>query len=229
MKAIGDAYAQALKDGAPAEIQPRLDYAPYRSSVLRHPTKEPAPRGPGNHRAVLAGVRAHGRARAGSGPHHRAQRRAAGRTHRGLRPRARRRRTPRRRPARRDLAGERRRPLHPQARPAPGTARPQLHRRRPLHHRRGRLLQLHHHQARRLPVEEPPQRLAARPTSTSPCSGTEFTQRIVTQMYFPGDQLFPLDPILHRYMDQYATNGSWPPTATSRPVDGLWRTTGTSS
>jgi protocatechuate 3,4-dioxygenase beta subunit len=40
MKALGDAYAQALKNGAPAEIQPRLDYAPYRSSVLRHPTKD---------------------------------------------------------------------------------------------------------------------------------------------------------------------------------------------
>lgn len=39
MKAIGESYARALKDGAPAEIQPRLDYAPYRSSVLRHPTK----------------------------------------------------------------------------------------------------------------------------------------------------------------------------------------------
>ncbi|HSN36932.1 MAG TPA: protocatechuate 3,4-dioxygenase subunit beta, partial [Arthrobacter sp.] len=40
MKALGDAYAQALQNGAPAEIQPRLDYAPYRSSVLRHPTKD---------------------------------------------------------------------------------------------------------------------------------------------------------------------------------------------
>ncbi|MEO8281887.1 MAG: protocatechuate 3,4-dioxygenase subunit beta, partial [Pseudarthrobacter sp.] len=40
MKALGDAYAQALKNGGKAEIQPRLDYAPYRSSVLRHPTKD---------------------------------------------------------------------------------------------------------------------------------------------------------------------------------------------
>lgn len=40
MRALGDAYAQALQNGAPAEIQPRLDYAPYRSSVLRHPTKD---------------------------------------------------------------------------------------------------------------------------------------------------------------------------------------------
>ena len=39
MKAIGEAYARALKDGAPAEVQPRLDNAPYRSSVLRPPTK----------------------------------------------------------------------------------------------------------------------------------------------------------------------------------------------
>ncbi|MET3810516.1 protocatechuate 3,4-dioxygenase subunit beta [Arthrobacter sp. UYEF3] len=39
MKALGEAYAQARRNGAPAEIQPRLDYAPYRSSVLRHPTK----------------------------------------------------------------------------------------------------------------------------------------------------------------------------------------------
>ncbi|KRE82030.1 protocatechuate 3,4-dioxygenase subunit beta [Arthrobacter sp. Soil763] len=39
MKALGDAYAQALQNGAPAEIQPRLDYPPYRSSILRHPTK----------------------------------------------------------------------------------------------------------------------------------------------------------------------------------------------
>ncbi|MHA7287669.1 protocatechuate 3,4-dioxygenase subunit beta [Arthrobacter sp. MDT3-44] len=36
---LADAYARALKDGAPVEIQPRLDYPPYRSSILRHPTK----------------------------------------------------------------------------------------------------------------------------------------------------------------------------------------------
>ncbi|MET1022221.1 MAG: protocatechuate 3,4-dioxygenase subunit beta [Arthrobacter sp.] len=40
MKSISDAYARALENGAPAELQPRLDYAPYRSSVLRHPTKD---------------------------------------------------------------------------------------------------------------------------------------------------------------------------------------------
>jgi protocatechuate 3,4-dioxygenase, beta subunit len=34
--------------------------------------------------------------------------------------------------------------------------------------------------------------------------GTEFTQRMVTQMYFPGDPLFPLDPILQSVTDQRA-------------------------
>jgi protocatechuate 3,4-dioxygenase beta subunit len=34
--------------------------------------------------------------------------------------------------------------------------------------------------------------------------GQEFTQRIVTQMYFPGDQLFPLDPIYQSIVDQDA-------------------------
>ena len=47
---------------------------------------------------------------------------------------------PVRAPAGRDLAGQRRRPLHPQARPAPGAARPELHRRRPLPDRRRRHL-----------------------------------------------------------------------------------------
>ena len=39
IKAIGEAYAEAVKNGAPQETQPRLDFAPYRSSILRHPTK----------------------------------------------------------------------------------------------------------------------------------------------------------------------------------------------
>jgi len=32
--------------------------------------------------------------------------------------------------------------------------------------------------------------------------GTAFTQRIITQMYFPGDPLFPLDPIYNSIPDQ---------------------------
>ncbi len=34
--------------------------------------------------------------------------------------------------------------------------------------------------------------------------GTEFTQRLVTQMYFPGDPLFPFDPIYSSIVDQRA-------------------------
>ncbi|MEE4024884.1 protocatechuate 3,4-dioxygenase subunit beta [Gordonia sp. PKS22-38] len=36
---IGDRYASALSSGGAPETAPRLDYAPYRSSLLRHPTK----------------------------------------------------------------------------------------------------------------------------------------------------------------------------------------------
>ncbi|MET1033802.1 MAG: protocatechuate 3,4-dioxygenase subunit beta [Arthrobacter sp.] len=34
--------------------------------------------------------------------------------------------------------------------------------------------------------------------------GTDFTQRMITQMYFPGDPLFPLDPIYQSITDQRA-------------------------
>ena len=36
---IHAAYRQSVVDGAKAETQPRIDFAPYRSSLLRHPTK----------------------------------------------------------------------------------------------------------------------------------------------------------------------------------------------
>ncbi|MFC4585748.1 protocatechuate 3,4-dioxygenase subunit beta [Sphaerisporangium corydalis] len=36
--------------------------------------------------------------------------------------------------------------------------------------------------------------------------GTAFTQRLVTQMYFPGDPLFPYDPILQSVTDDAARN-----------------------
>ena len=71
----------------------------------------------------------------------------------------------------RDLAGQRRRPLPPRRRPPPGAARPELLRRRARADRRRGPLPVRHHQAGRLPVEQPPQRLARRRTSTSRCSG----------------------------------------------------------
>jgi protocatechuate 3,4-dioxygenase beta subunit len=37
---IHDEYQQGKAEGRPEETQPRIDFAPYRSSVLRHPTKD---------------------------------------------------------------------------------------------------------------------------------------------------------------------------------------------
>ena len=48
--------SREIQDGpnGPGEHQPRLDYPPYRSSILRHPTKSPQPADPeGVHRALL--------------------------------------------------------------------------------------------------------------------------------------------------------------------------------
>ena len=66
-------------------------------------------------------------------------------------------------PAGRDLAGERRRPLPARRRRARRAARPELLGRRPRAHRRRRPLPLRHDQAGRVPVGEPPERVAAEP------------------------------------------------------------------
>ena len=39
--------------------------------------------------------------------------------------------------------------------------------------------------------------------------GTEFTQRLITQMYFPGDPLFALDPIYQSIVDPAARERGW--------------------
>ena len=163
MSAIAGRYAGG-------ELQPRLDYPPYRSSMLRHPTKalqQVDPEGvelwspcfgerdvdpleadltiqrdgePIGERMVVTG-----RVLDGDGP--------TGAP-----------------PAGRGLAGQRRRPLHPPARPAPGAARPALHRDGPVPDRRRRPLPVHDDQAGALPVAQPPQRLAARPHPLLACS-----------------------------------------------------------
>ena len=74
-------------------------------------------------------------------------------------------------------------------------------------HRRRGPLPLHHHQAGRLPLAQPPQCLAARRTSTSRCSGRAFSTRLVTQMYFPGDPLLALDPIFNAVPDEARASG----------------------
>ena len=47
--------------------------------------------------------------------------------------------------------------------------------------------------------------------------GTEFTQRMVTQMYFPGDPLFALDPIYQSITDARPATDWSPPTTTTSP------------
>ena len=63
----------------------------------------------------------------------------------------------------RDLAGQRRGPLPPHGRQAPRAARPELHRRRARADRRRGPLPVRDDQAGRLPVAQPPQRLASGP------------------------------------------------------------------
>ena len=54
----------------------------------------------------------------------------------------------------------------------------------------------------RVPVGQPPERLAAARTSTSRSSVARSRERLVTQMYFPGDPLFPFDPIFNSVRDE---------------------------
>ena len=59
--------------------------------------------------------------------------------------------------------------------------------------------------------------------------GSEFTQRIVTQMYFPADPLFPLDPIYQSILDPEARErlvGTYDHSLSS--PSGRWGTVGTS-
>ena len=94
-------------------------------------------------------------------PHDRSDRRGRRAAHRRLRPRARHRWSSDPVDARRDLAGERIGPLPPPQRPVARHARSELRRRRPRDHRTRRPLLVHHHPPRRLPVGQPPQRVAA--------------------------------------------------------------------
>jgi protocatechuate 3,4-dioxygenase, beta subunit len=41
IEALHGAYRTGRESGAPAQLQPDADFAPYRSSILRHPTKDP--------------------------------------------------------------------------------------------------------------------------------------------------------------------------------------------
>ena len=41
MEALHSAYRDGVAAGAPVETRTRVDFPPYRSSILRHPTKDP--------------------------------------------------------------------------------------------------------------------------------------------------------------------------------------------
>ena len=75
--------------------------------------------------------------------------------------------------------------------------------RRPLPDRRRRRLPLRHREAGRVPVAQPPERVASR---AHPLLAVRagVPDRLVTQMYFPGDPLFPFDPIFNSIRDERA-------------------------
>ena len=89
-------------------------------------------------------------------------------------------------------------------RPASGAARPELHRRRALHDRRRGPLPLRRRSSPAPTRGATTTTRGAPRTSTSRCSGRAFAQRLVTQMYFPGDPLFAQDPIFNSVRDPKA-------------------------
>ena len=57
IEAAHRAYQQARNTASPGNSQPRLDYAPYRSTAAAAPDQGPAARRPGDDRAVGAVLR----------------------------------------------------------------------------------------------------------------------------------------------------------------------------
>lgn len=159
-----EAYAKAVAAGGPARSHPDRGYAPYRSSVLRHPGKPlVALHDP---EAVELSGPVFGVTDVTALDHdltHAAPGRAARRADQGHRPGAGPGRPPGARPAGRDLAGQRLGSLRPPARRPSCPARSQLHRRGPLPDRRPGRVRVRHRQAGRLPLAQPRQRLASCP------------------------------------------------------------------
>jgi protocatechuate 3,4-dioxygenase, beta subunit len=93
-----------------------------------------------------------------------------------------------------DLAGQRGGQVPASRGPLARPAGSELLRRGAVRDRRRGSLRVHHDQAGPVPVGQPLQRLApgAHPLLAD---GRAFAQRLVTQMYFPGDPFFEYDPI----------------------------------
>jgi protocatechuate 3,4-dioxygenase beta subunit len=160
IRAIGEAYAAKLAGGAQPETQPRLDYAPYRSSILRHPTKS-------LHHADPETIELYSPAFGHQDVH--ALEADLTIQHNG------------------EPQGER---IIVAGRVLDGDGRPVA----------GQLVEIWQANSSGRYIHKRDQH----PAPLDDLFGTEFTQRIVTQMYFPGDQLFPLDPIYQSIVDQDA-------------------------
>lgn len=197
------ALAKAYHAAGAVESTPRLDYPPYRSSVLRHPTKDPRPADPEGVELV-APVFGHSDVHPleadltiqGGGEPIGERTVLTGRVLDGQG-----------RPVRRQLveiwqanAGGRyvhQRDQHPAALDPHFTGT-------------GRCLTDADGWYRFTTIKPGPypwgnHRNAWRPAHVHfSLFGTEFTQRLVTQMYFPGDPLFALDPIYQAITDERA-------------------------
>lgn len=200
---LADAYARALKDGAPAETQPRLDYPPYRSSILRHPTKS-------LHHADPETIELYSPAFGHQDVH--ALESDLTIQHNG------------------EPQGERiivsGRVLDGDGRPVAGqlveiwqanSSGRYIHKRDqhpapidPNFTGIGRCITGPDGSYRFITIKPGAYPWKNHLNAWRPAHihfslfGTEFTQRIITQMYFPGDQLFPLDPIYQTIVDQDA-------------------------
>jgi protocatechuate 3,4-dioxygenase beta subunit len=203
MAAISTAYDASLREGGAAETQPRLDYAPYRSSLLRHPTKDPHHADPEGIElyAPVFGHRDVGRLESDltvqDGGEPVGERMVVtGRVLDGDG-----------RPVRRQLveiwqANSAGRYIHKRDQhPAPID---------PHFTGVGRMLTDDEGRYRFTTIKPGPypwknHRNAWRPAHIHfSLFGTDFTQRLVTQMYFPGDPLFALDPIYQAIVDPAA-------------------------
>ena len=103
----------------------------------------------------------------------------------------------------RGVAGQCLRPLHPCCRPASGAARSEFHWRGP----RGADAQGYYRFVTIKPGAYPwgNHHNAWRPAHIHfSVFGHSFVSRLVTQMYFPGDPLFPFDPIFNSVTDEKA-------------------------
>ena len=200
--------AGVRRRGRRRDREPRLDYPPYRSSLLRHPTKALAPGRPRGHRAVGAGLRPARRRPARGRPDHPAPRRADRR------------------------ADGRHRPGHSTATaarcatsssrsgrptPAAATSTSATSTRRALDPNFtgvGRCLTDDDGTYRFTTIKPGPYPWKNHHNAWRPAHihfslfGTEFTQRLVTQMYFPGDPLFALDPIYQSIVDPAAAGAA---------------------